>query len=88
MLSGQYATTTDHMLRYGESYDPGRSPNAYLPDGDHLFFDDLASLEEKVRAAAESGLGGITYWSIGGEPDVPGDTSFFEMVRKYFPPRH
>jgi spore germination protein YaaH len=52
----------------------------------HLFFDDLASLEEKVVVAQNGGLGGITYWTIGGEPDQPsGPLDFFQMVRSHFP---
>jgi len=51
-----------------------------------VYFDDLASHEEKVAAAANAaGLAGITYWTIGGEPDRPGPKSFFEMIRSYFP---
>ncbi|WP_394825499.1 glycosyl hydrolase family 18 protein [Pendulispora albinea] len=90
MLSGSYSTTTDHMSHCtmaSKPFEPGRAPNLYLANGDHLFFDDLESLEEKVREAKQGKLGGITYWSIGGEPDRPGCRSFFEMVRSYFPQR-
>jgi hypothetical protein len=62
----------------------GRAPNAQSSQG-HLYFDDLASLEEKVAAAASAGIGGISYWNVGGEPDRPGARSFFDMVRAYFP---
>jgi chitinase len=88
LVGGTYATTTTHMsvcpLTNGTTIDPGRAPNATSSQG-HLFFDDLASHEEKVAAAQEAGLGGITYWTIGGEPDRPGPKSFFEMIRTYFP---
>jgi spore germination protein YaaH len=84
-----YATTTDHMttcpLANGVAIAPGRAPNAAATAKGHLFFDDLASHQEKVAAAAAAGLGGITYWTIGGEPDRPGPSTFFQMVRSYFP---
>jgi chitinase len=88
LVGGSYATTTTHMsvcpLTNGTSMPAGRAPNATSSKG-HLFFDDLASHEEKVAVAKQAGLGGITYWTIGGEPDRPGPKSFFEMIRSYFP---
>jgi spore germination protein YaaH len=87
LAGGDYAVTTDHMDHCPDiapaRVDPGRAPNAALPSGDHLFFEDLGSLEERVLAARRAGLGGITYWAIGGEPGEPG--AFFEMVRRHFP---
>jgi spore germination protein YaaH len=89
MAGDEYRTTTDHMDQcpFGDGTDPGRAPNQTLADGQTMFFDDLTSLEEKVLAAAEGGLGGVSYWSIGGEPDRPGPRTFFEMVRRHFPQR-
>jgi spore germination protein YaaH len=88
LVGGSYATTTTHMdvcpLTNGLTIAAGRAPNAMSSKG-HLFFDDLASHEEKVAAAKAAGLGGITYWTIGGEPDRPGPNSFFQMIRSYFP---
>jgi spore germination protein YaaH len=88
LTGGSYATTTPHMgvcpLTNGTDLPSGRAPNAQTAQG-HLFFDDLASMEEKVAAAQSGGLGGATYWTIGGEPDRPGPRTFFEMVRAYFP---
>ncbi|MGZ3427422.1 MAG: glycosyl hydrolase family 18 protein, partial [Polyangia bacterium] len=88
LVGGTYATTTTHMsvcpLTNGTDIPPGRAPNATSSQG-HLFFDDLASMEEKVAAAQQAGLAGITYWTIGGEPDRPGPKSFFQMIRSYFP---
>lgn len=88
---GSYATTTDELASCpdlgGEVMDCGRSPNAVLANGDRLFFEDLGSLEEKVEAAAAGGMGGIVYWSVGGEPEDPGGRSFFTMVRGHFPRR-
>ena len=79
-----YATTTDHMNSCSYGYfAPGRAPNAMTSHG-HLFFDDLLSHEEKVVVAAGAGLGGIAYWTIGGEPTLDGRT-FFDMVRMHFP---
>jgi spore germination protein YaaH len=89
--SGSYATTTDELTscpdRGEEVIECGRSPNATLANGDRMFFEDLASLEEKVEAAAEGGMGGIGYWSMGGEPEEPAGRSFFTMVRGHFPRR-
>lgn len=88
LLGGAYDTTTTHMsvcpLTNGETIAAGRAPNGTSSKG-HLFFDDIASLEEKVAAAKSAGLAGITYWTIGGEPDRPGPKSFFQMIRSYFP---
>jgi spore germination protein YaaH len=54
-----------------------------LPGGERLFFEDLASLEERIAAGARRGIGGVSYWSIGGEP---GGDAFFEMIRDRYPP--
>jgi spore germination protein YaaH len=56
----------------------GRSLNCNSANG-MLYFDDAASLEQKVQSAKNRGLAGITYWNVGGEP-----AGFFDMVRKYF----
>jgi chitinase len=91
---GSYATTTDELATCpdlggwsGEPIACGRSPNAALASGERLYFEDLASLEEKVEAAAEGGLGGIGYWSLGGEPADAAGRTFFAMVRSHFPRR-
>ncbi|MCA1665491.1 MAG: hypothetical protein LC659_14700, partial [Myxococcales bacterium] len=88
LVGANYATTTTHMsvcpMTNGESIIPGRAPNGTSSQG-HLFFDDLASMEEKVAAAKSAGLAGITYWTIGGEPDRPGPKTFWQMIRSYFP---
>ncbi len=89
LVGGTYATTTTHMttcpFTNGLTMAPGRAPNATTSAGDHVFFDDIASHQEKVSAAQAAGLGGITYWTIGGEPDRPGPQTWFQMVRSYFP---
>jgi spore germination protein YaaH len=90
LASDGYETTTAHMDQCDQgkyAYPPGRTPNKALPGGDRLFFEDLASFEEKVAASARAGLGGITYWGIGGEPVGPSGRTFFEMVRQHFPRR-
>ena len=87
LFSGPYETTSDELTRCPEQSGvaPGRSPNVLLLDGQRLYFEDLASLEEKVAAAQAGGFGGITYWGVGGEATVPGPRTFFEMVRSHFP---
>lgn len=81
-----YETSTDHMSRCpddeGGQLAAGRAPNRLLASGERLFFEDLASLEEKVVVAEQGGLGGVTYWSIGGEP---GGAAFFSMIERHFP---
>ena len=84
LAGDDYRTTTTHACSMGD-VEAGRAPNQTLADGREMFFDDIASLEEKVDVAARGGLGGIAYWSIGGEPDRPGSRSFFAMVRSHFP---
>jgi spore germination protein YaaH len=80
LAGANYATTTTHMnsCPFG-SQAPGRAPNANTSKG-LLFFDDLASFEEKVTLAQSASLGGITEWTMGGEP-----SGFFPMVRSHFP---
>jgi hypothetical protein len=91
LAGGSYQTMTDHMTHCSldgrKIFDAGRAPKRILPNGDHLFFDDLASLEERVVVAQQAGLGGITSSSIGGEPEGPKGRTFFQMVRSHFP-RH
>jgi hypothetical protein len=89
LVGGVYDTTTTHMatcpFTNGTTMAPGRAPNATSSTNGHVFFDDIASHQEKVSAAQAAGLGGITYWTIGGEPDRPGPQTWFQMVRSYFP---
>jgi chitinase len=87
---GDYDATSSHMqhcdlVKKLPPYAAGRAPNKALPGGDTLFFEDLDSLDEKMAAAQQSGLGGVTYWAIGGEPEGPGGESFFTRVRARFP---
>ncbi len=67
--------------RVGNSPRGGRRTGS-LASGERLFFEDLASLEEEVVVAERGGLGGVTYWSIGGEP---GRAAFFSMIERHFP---
>ncbi len=89
LVGGTYDVTTTHMascpLTNGVAMSAGRAPNNASSSKGHLYFDDIASHEEKVAAAKQAGLGGVTYWTIGGEPDRPGPRTFFEMVRSYYP---
>ena len=73
------ATTTNHMLTcpYG-NYNAGRTLSCNSPNG-MLWFEDVASMEEKVQIAISHGARGVTYWTIGDE--LPG---YFDMVKKYF----
>jgi spore germination protein YaaH len=86
LFHGDYEETTTHMSRCttagGPRYAAGRVPNVALAGGERLFFEDLASLDERIAAGARRGLGGVTYWSIGGEP---GGDAFFSMIRERYP---
>ena len=44
-----------------------------------LYFEDVASLHDKVSLAATHHIAGIGYWSTGGEP-----AGFLEMIRASF----
>jgi hypothetical protein len=62
-----YATTTTHMLTcpFG-TWNAGRSPHCTTASGD-LWFEDVASMEEKVQTAKKRGARGVTYWTVGDE---------------------
>ena len=75
-------TTTDEMTTCtlnNNAWIAGRAPHCTTADGSTIYFDDTASLEEKVKSASDHGLGGITEWTVGNEPD-----GFFAMVKKYY----
>jgi len=61
-----------------DGFDAGGLPSCAVAGG-QIVYDDTASLEDKVAAAKSSGLGGITYWSVGREP-----AGFFTMVKSYY----
>jgi spore germination protein YaaH len=74
-------TTTEMqscIFNVDDHFGAGRAPNCTVAGGT-MFFDDTASLEEKVQAAADAGLGGVGHWTIGKEPD-----GFAAMVKKYY----
>jgi len=76
------ATTTDEMLTCtlnNNDWIAGRAPHCTVSDGSTIYFDDTKSLEEKVKAAKDHGLGGVTEWTVGNEPD-----GFFGMVEGYY----
>jgi spore germination protein YaaH len=77
--TGPIADSTNHMQScpFG-NFDAGRILNCDSANG-QLFFDDTQSLEQKVQSAKNHGLGGITYWNVGNEPD-----GFFDMIQKYY----
>jgi spore germination protein YaaH len=76
------AVTTDEMKTCtlnNNSWIAGRAPNCTIADGSQIYFDDTPSLEEKVMAAKDNGLGGVTEWTVGNEPD-----GFFAMVKTHY----
>src|SRR5262249_35211299 len=78
------ATTTEEMTSCPFNVDthfaPGRSLNCETPKDGRLFFDDSASLEERVGGGKGALLRGVTYGTVGSEP-----AGFFEMIEKYYP---
>jgi spore germination protein YaaH len=77
---GKMLETTDHMATcpYG-NFAAGRAPHCTTANGD-VWFEDVASMEEKLTTALGHGAGGVTYWTLGDEP-----AGFFEMVARHLP---
>jgi spore germination protein YaaH len=75
------ATTSDEEATCTfDHYDAGRSLHCDSADHGPLWFEDVASMEEKIAVAQSHGARGVTYWTIGDELD-----GFFDMVRRHFP---
>jgi spore germination protein YaaH len=73
--------TTDHMASCSfDRYEAGRAPHCQTGSHGTLWFEDVASMTEKIRAAKAHGARGVTYWTVGDELD-----GFFEMMRTEFP---
>jgi spore germination protein YaaH len=74
---------TDHMLTcsYNEwNYSAGLSPHCGTQGHGTIWFENLDSMEEKIKLAQKYGARGVTYWTIGNE--IAG---FFQLVKKYYP---
>ena len=79
-LCSWYAVVDDHMPHCPRGrWLAGRAPHCETSKG-LLYFEDLRSLAAKAAAARAAGLGGITYWHLGGEPE-----GFFEMLEGHYP---
>jgi spore germination protein YaaH len=71
---------TNHMESCEfDHYAAGRAPHCSSANGE-LWFEDLASMEEKMTLVQKHGARGVTYWTLGEELD-----GFFALVRRYFP---
>src|SRR5262249_25041911 len=71
---------TNHMETCSfEHYAAGRAPHCSSAKGD-LWFEDLGSMEEKMKTVPKYGARGVAYWTIGDELD-----GYFALVRRYFP---
>jgi spore germination protein YaaH len=72
---GSYSSQTDHMtvcpLGHQEA---GLAPHCDTAQG-AVWFEDAASVGEKVALAREHGLGGVAYYTLGDEP-----TGFFDAL--------
>ena len=60
-------------------YTAGLSPHCTTSKGD-IWFEDAASMAEKVQSAKAHGLRGVSYYSLGGEP-----AGLFTSVRAAYP---
>jgi spore germination protein YaaH len=79
LCRGRIDVTDDHMATCSRSrHRAGRAPHCTTAHG-LLHYEDTASLEAKVRAARRAGLGGVTYWHLGDEPD-----GFFAMIARHY----
>ncbi|MDB4970639.1 MAG: hypothetical protein JWN44_6328 [Myxococcales bacterium] len=77
---GVHAMSTDHMAVCPLSHaEAGLSPHCSTSNGD-VYFEDVASLTEKVALAKAHGLGGVGYWTMGDEMD-----GFFTAMQAQFP---
>lgn len=82
--TGSISTTDSEFMNCifndgNPKWQSGRSPNCPTQNGQQ-YFEDVASLEERVASAKADGLAGVTYWSMGNEP--PG---LFDMFERYYP---
>lgn len=82
LCTGDYKTTTSELstcsFNQTDHFDGGRQPNCAV-EGGTMYYEDAASLEEKIVVAKEAGLGGIGYWTVGGEPD-----GFFGAITAHY----
>lgn len=92
--SGWYTSAKDAAARCGGSYGRQTTHMASCPLGTHeaglvpncqtdrgtVFFEDAQSIGEKALMAKEMGLRGISYWTVGQEPE-----GFFDAVKAAFP---
>lgn len=77
--TGAISTTSNHMQSCPNAkYAPEHYLSCNTASGTQ-YWDDLASLEAKIAIARNRGLGGISYWQLGGELG-----GFWEMVRRYY----
>jgi spore germination protein YaaH len=76
---GSHSSQSDHMLSCTLGHqEAGLAPHCTTSQGD-VWFEDVASMSEKVALAKAHGLGGVTYWTIGDEPD-----GFFRAMQQQF----
>jgi chitinase len=77
---GAHSSTTDHMLSCSLGHqEAGLSPHCNTGNGE-VWFEDVASMTEKVGLAKAHGLGGTGYWTMGDEPD-----GFFDAMKAQYP---
>jgi spore germination protein YaaH len=58
----------------------GIAPHCSTASHGTIWFENLDSMDEKLKLAAKYGARGVTYWTIGSE--IGG---FFDLVKKYYP---
>jgi spore germination protein YaaH len=84
LCTASVAEPTNEMLTcpYNTEWDytAGLSPHCLTQSHGTIWFENLDSMEEKIRTAQKYGARGVTYWTIGDE--IPG---YFDLVKKYYP---
>jgi spore germination protein YaaH len=76
---GTHQMSTDHMLTCPIGHqEAGLQPHCTTSQGD-VWFEDPASMTEKVSMAKAAGFGGVGYWTMGDEPD-----GFYDAMNAQF----
>lgn len=78
---GSYSRQTDHMLTCSLGHqEAGSAPHCTTASQGDVWFEDSVSVGEKAQAAKQHGLGGMSYWTLGGES--PG---FWDAITAVYP---
>jgi chitinase len=77
---GTHSMSTNHMASCPLSHaEAGLAPHCSTSNGE-VYFEDVASMGEKVSMAKAHGFGGVGYWTMGDEMD-----GFYAAMMQQFP---